>query len=543
MGIENKSDCHVLVIGSGGAGIRAAIDASSSGETIIVSKTITGKGGCTVMAEGGYNAVLTSTDSISMHYEDTMKGGAFLNDPALVEVLVREAPDRIHDLFAWGAVFDLTSDNKIAQRPFGGQCFPRTCYSGDHTGHEIIMTLLEKLRSSSVEILDELLIIDLLKDGNTISGAITCDRDGELGIITADAVILATGGAGQVYDITTNSSAGTGDGYALGYRAGAELIDMEQVQFHPTGAVYPDATRGRLITEAIRGEGGLLFNGMGERFMEKYDPIHKELSTRDVVARAIATEVLEGRGTVHGGVWLDVTHLSSEQIETRLPVMLEQSLKFGTDIRTQPMEVAPTAHHFMGGLRITPDTHTTLPHLFAAGEVTGGVHGANRLGGNALAETQVFGCRAGRAAAMVKHSSMHAIDLVQIQSAEERIAQLYEGISSPAEIRHLMKRIMWNNVGIFRNKLDLMVAERDIAKLRSVPLCISSSREISDALITENMLLVASLVIDGALLRRESRGAHTRTDIKIPWAHNTSPFAHTFFSKAKSGIEILEGRL
>lgn len=543
MGIENRSDCHVLVIGSGGAGIRAAVDASAAGDTIIVSKTITGKGGCTVMAEGGYNAVLKAADTIATHYEDTMKGGAYLNDPALVEVLAREAPDRIRDLFAWGAVFDLTCDNEIAQRPFGGQRHPRTCYAGDHTGHEMVMTLLEKLRGSPVTIRDELTVLDLLKNGSTVSGAITCDREGELGIITADAVILATGGAGQIYDTTTNSTAGTGDGYALGYRAGAELIDMEQVQFHPTGAVYPYDTRGRLITEAVRGEGGILRNANGERFMEKYDPARMELSTRDIVARAIATEVLEGRGTGHGGVWLDVTHLPADRIETRLPVMLDQFLKFGTDIRTQPMEVAPTAHHFMGGLRITPDAQTTLPHLFAAGEVTGGVHGANRLGGNALADTQVFGRRAGLSAGAVPPAAKRTPDPDQITAAEERIEQLYKGTAASADIRRSMKQLMWNNAGIYRNELDLKVAERDIAKLRATPLGITSPREIADAIITQNMLLVASLVIDGALLRRESRGAHTRTDIKTPWTSETSPFGHTFFSKGRSGIEILEGRL
>ncbi len=543
MGMENRSDCHVLVIGSGGAGIRAAVDASAAGETIIVSKTITGKGGCTVMAEGGFNAVLKSADAVATHYEDTMKGGAYLNDPALVEVLAREAPDRIRDLFTWGAVFDLTCDNEIAQRPFGGQQFPRTCYAGDHTGHELVMTLLEKLRGSPVSIRDELTVIDLLKDGDTVSGAIICDREGELGIITADAVVLATGGAGQVYDTTTNSTAGTGDGYALGYRAGAELIDMEQVQFHPTGAVYPYDTRGRLITEAVRGEGGVLRNAKGERFMEKYDPARMELSTRDVVARAIATEVLEGRGTEHGGVWLDVTHLPKEQIETRLPVMLAQFLQFGTDIREQPMEVAPTAHHFMGGLRITPDAHTTVSHLFAAGEVTGGVHGGNRLGGNALADTQVFGRRAGISAGAVQHAAKRTPDAEQITAAEKRIAKLYEGAAASANVRRSMKLLMWNNVGIYRNELDLKVAAREIAKLRATPLGISSPREIADAIITENMLLVASLVIDGALLRRESRGAHTRTDIKTPWTNETSPLGHTFFSTGRSGIEVLEEKL
>lgn len=542
MGIENRSDTHVLVIGSGGAGIRAAVDAAASGETIIVSKTITGKGGCTVMAEGGFNAVLKSADSIATHYEDTMKGGAFLNDPALVEVLVREAPDRIRDLFTWGAVFDLTCDDEVAQRPFGGQQFPRTCYAGDHTGHEMVMTLLEKLRGSPVEIRDELTILDLLKDGDAVYGAVTCDREGELGVITADAVVLATGGAGQVYDTTTNSTAGTGDGYALGYRAGAELIDMEQVQFHPTGAVYPYDTRGRLITEAVRGEGGVLKNSRGDRFMKTYDPVRMELSTRDVVSRAIATEVLEGRGTEHGGVWLDVTHLPRDQIETRLPLMVEQFQKFGVDIRDQPMEVAPTAHHFMGGLRITQNAETTVPHLFAAGEVTGGVHGGNRLGGNALADTQVFGRRAGITAGAVRHTARR-IDNDQIAAVEEKIANLYTGSVSSAAARKKMKQIMWNNVGIYRNELDLKTAERDIAQLRATPLMISSPREIADAVVTENMLLTASLVIDGALLRRESRGAHTRTDVTPSWTVETSPLGHTFFSPGRSGIEVLEGRL
>ncbi|MDD2470398.1 MAG: fumarate reductase subunit A [Methanocorpusculum sp.] len=542
MGIENTSDCHVLVIGSGGAGIRAAVEAENFGETIIVSKTITGKGGCTVMAEGGINAVLKDTDSIQAHFEDTMSGGAYLNDEDLVRTLTSEVPDRIRDLFTWGAVFDLAKDNCIAQRPFGGQRCARTCYAGDHTGHEIVMTLLEKLRSSSVTIENEVTVLDLLSDGEKVNGAITCDREGNLGLITADAVVLATGGAGQVYDTTTNSTAGTGDGYALGYRAGAQLIDMEQVQFHPTGAVTPYDSRGRLITEAVRGEGGVLKNALGERFMQKYDPKRMELSTRDVVSRSIATEVLEGRGTEHGGVWLDVSHLPREQIESRLPIMLNQFLQFGVDIRTQPMEVAPTAHHFMGGLKITPDTLTTVPHLFAAGEVAGGVHGGNRLGGNALAETQVFGRRAGLSAGKCKRTARN-IDDKQIKAAEDKLNSFYKGSTKTADVRQSMKMIMWNNVGIYRNELDLRVAERGIEKLQNTPLKISSSRELSDAVITENMLLVAKLVIEGALLRRESRGAHTRTDVKQTWTNADSPFGHTFFVKGKSGIEILENRL
>ena len=542
MGIENKLDCHVLVIGSGGAGIRAAVEAERFGETIIVSKTITGKGGCTVMAEGGYNAVLNDEDSVQTHFEDTLKGGAFLNDEALVEILASEASARIRDLFSWGAIFDLAKDDTIAQRPFGGQRCARTCFAGDHTGHELVMTLLEKLRGSSVRIENEVTVLDLLKDDDRVNGAITCDREGNLGVITADSVVLATGGAGQIYDTTTNSTAGTGDGYALGYRAGAQLIDMEQVQFHPTGAVTPYDSRGRLITEAVRGEGGILKNAIGERFMTKYDPARMELSTRDVVARGIATEVLEGRGTDHGGVWLDVSHLPREHIETRLPIMLNQFLQFGVDIRNEPMEVAPTAHHFMGGLKITPEAKTTVPHLYAAGEVTGGIHGGNRLGGNALTDTQVFGRRAGISAGKTDRTSRR-IDADQIKAAEDKLASYYQGSKKSADVRRLMKTIMWNNVGIYRNELDLRVAMREIQKLQNIPLKIESPRELPDAVITENMLLVAQLVIEGAMLRRESRGAHTRTDIKQTWTNETSPFGHTFFVKGKSGIEILEGKL
>ena len=542
MGWENRSDCHVLVIGSGGAGIRAAVEAEKYGTVTIISKTITGKGGCTVMAEGGYNAVLSDTDAASVHFEDTVKGGAYLNDEALVEALVSEAPARIRELFNWGAVFDLTSENTIAQRPFGGQRHPRTCYAGDHTGHEMVMTLLERLRGSNVEIRDETTVLELLKDGDRVIGAVTADRNGELGVITADAVILTTGGAGQLYDVTTNSTAGTGDGYALGFNAGAKLIDMEQVQFHPTGAVYPADSRGRLITEAVRGEGGILKNAAGERFMERYDPARMELSTRDVVARAIATEVLEGRGTALGGVYLDVTHLPAEQIERRLPVMLQQFLQFGTDIRTQPMEVAPTAHHFMGGLAITKNAETTVPHLFAAGEVTGGVHGANRLGGNALADTQVFGKRAGMSAGKCAVSAK-SVNQKALDAVEEKVSRLFDGDTMVSSVRSTLKKLMWNNVGIYRNELDLKVAEREVKKLQEKRLKITSPQEIAGAYITENMLTVAGLVISGALLRRESRGAHTRTDIRQKWTAETSPFGHTWFCQDKAGIDIVEANL
>ncbi|MDI9633429.1 MAG: fumarate reductase subunit A [Methanolinea sp.] len=529
-------DCHVLVIGSGGAGVRAAIEASGYGETILVSKTIAGKGGCTPMAEGGYNAVLREVDSCETHYEDTMRGGAYLNDPELVRILVEEAPARIRDLLAWGAVFDVTDCCEVAQRPFGGQSFPRTCYAGDRTGHEMMMTLLERLASTDVAVENEVAALDLVRDGDRVAGAVCLDEHGELVAIRADATVLATGGGTQVYDISTNSASGTGDGFAMGYRAGAELIDMEMVQFHPTGAVYPYDARGRLITEAVRGEGGILKNALGERFMARYDPEKMELSTRDVVARAIATEILEGRGTPRGGVYLDVTHLPRRQIEEKLPVMLEQFLKFGVDIREEPMEVAPTAHHVMGGLRIAPDAGTTLPGLYACGEVTGGVHGANRLGGNALADTQVFGKRAGESAGKSPRRDIR-VPTEAIAAVEEKLHAFYEGEVLPATVVRSLKAAMWEGAGIFRTEKGLQQALGVIEHLSSLRLLAKSPGNLAECWTARNMLLSATLIVRGALLRKESRGAHVRRDIVQTWDARTSPYGHTYQSLARSGIE------
>jgi fumarate reductase (CoM/CoB) subunit A len=529
-------DCHVLVIGSGGAGVRAAIEASQYGETVLISKTIIGKGGCTTMAEGGYNAVLREQDSCVLHFEDTLKGGAFLNDPELVHILVKEAPLRMDDLITWGAVFDFTKNDEIAQRPFGGQRFPRTCYAGDRTGHEMMITLVERLDSSDVISLQEFTILDLLKEGELVIGALALDEKGNLILLKADSTILATGGTAKVYDISTNSSSGTGDGFAIGYRAGAELIDMEMIQFHPTGAVFPYDTRGRLVTEAVRGEGGILINSLGERFMKQYDPKRMELSTRDVVSRAIATEIQAGRGTKNGGVYLDVTHLSAEQIETRLPVMLEQFLKFGVDIRNQPMEVAPTAHHIMGGLRITAECRTTIPGLFACGEVAGGIHGANRLGGNALADTQVFGKRAGEFAGK-SEKRIKKVNNDQINRKQEDLDAFMKGIVNPAEIRTHLQLAMWKGAGIFRNASDLTRTLETINTLSLALLKADSARNFAECCTIRNMCLTSSLICRSALIRTESRGAHVRVD--VPQRHDArrSPFHHTFISSSRKGIE------
>ncbi len=532
-------DCHVLVIGSGGAGVRAAIEAAQYGGVVLVSKTLLGKGGCTTMAEGGFNAVMRDEDSCGIHFEDTMKGGAYLNDPELVDILVKEAPLRMGDLVRWGAVFDFTDSDEVAQRPFGGQRFPRTCYAGDRTGHEMMTTLVERLDSTDVSILQEYTVIDLLMDSSRVTGAMALSEKGDLVLLKADSTILATGGGTKVYDVSTNSSSGTGDGFAIGYRAGAELIDMEMIQFHPTGAVFPYDARGRLVTEAVRGEGGVLLNNNGERFMTNYDPQRMELSTRDVVARAIATEIREGRGTRHGGVYLNVTHLPREQIETRLPVMLEQFLKFGVDIRVTPMEVAPTAHHVMGGLRITSECRTTLPGLFACGEVAGGVHGANRLGGNSLADTQVFGRRAGEAAGKAEQQE-RKVNEAQVNRQLERLNRFMNGTKNPAHVRMLLQQAMWDGANIFRNAADLKKTLAAVHVLADKPLRAETARNLAECCVVENMCLTASLICRCALLREESRGAHVRTDIRRPYDPQHSPFGHTFVSKKGQGIEKRE---
>lgn len=527
---------HVLVIGSGGAGVRAAIEASASGTCVLISRTIVGKGGCTIMAEGGYNAVMNEADTIADHYADTMKGGAFLNDQDLVHVLTEEAPARVQDLISWGAVFDVTDSCTICQRPFGGQCFPRTCYAGDRTGHEMMTTLMERLAGTDVQVYHEIAAFDLLVSEGRVIGALALDRKGKLYTFLADATVLATGGGTRVYDISTNSMSGTGDGYAMGWRAGAELIDMEQIQFHPTGAVYPWDARGRLVTEAVRGEGGVLKNSLGERFMSRYDSDRMELSTRDVVARACATEIMEGRGTPHGGVLLDVSHLPASEIEERLPVMLEQFLKYGVDIRTEPMEVGPTAHHIMGGMRIDPFCQTTLPGLYACGEVAGGVHGANRLGGNALAETQVFGMRAGSSAGAAPVCDIHP-GIEQISTATSMLEGFLSGDVLPDTVKRDLQRIMWNGAGIFRSRDALEETKVALDALSRKKLKAVEPSGFTDCCTTRNMIDTARLIVTAALLREESRGAHVRTDITQDWDNQHSPFGHTILTRTGATIE------
>jgi fumarate reductase (CoM/CoB) subunit A len=519
------TEYDVLVVGSGGAGCRAAIEASKYNLNVaIVSKGLSFKSGCTTLAEGGYNAAfgyVDSDDNVEAHFQDTMKGGAYLNDMNLARILVNEAQDRLIELESYGAIFDRQDSGKLNQRPFGGQSFRRTCFQGDRTGHEMMMALKEEVTKQKIETIDEVIVTSLIMDNesNKVIGACGVSlRDSNFLIFKAKSVILASGGAGWLYPVTSNAMQKTGDGYCLAYNVGADLIDMEQIQFHPTGMLYPDSRRGVLVTEAVRGEGGKLFNVNMEQFMKNYDE-RGELATRDVVARAIYNEIREGRGTTNGGVYLDVTHLQPELIEEKLETMLLQFMDVGLDIRKEAMEVAPTAHHMMGGVKIKPSCETTIKNLYAAGEVAGGVHGANRLGGNALAETQVFGKRAGESAANNALNNKFEYNEDAVNEEEKRIQNLFkDGNLYPHEIKKELMDTMWENVAIIRNETGLKLALNKIEKLKmelsdmKVPEGSGFNKNLLDALEIENMLTIASLVAQSALLRRESRGSQYRED-------------------------------
>src|SRR5438309_4306210 len=427
----DKFETHehdVLIIGAGGAGLRAAVEALAHGANVgIVCKSLLGKAH-TVMAEGGIAAAMGNVDKSDdwrTHFRDTMRGGKFLNNWRMAQIHAQESPDRVRELEQWGALFDRTSDGDILQRAFGGHTFKRLCHVGDRTGLEMIRTLQDRGVQMGFDVFMECTIIRLLTDGRRVVGAFGYWREqGRFVVLKAKAVVMATGGIGKAYRVTSNSWEYTGDGMALAYEAGAELQDMEFVQFHPTGMVWPPGVQGILVTEAVRGEGGILRNKLGERFMEKYDPKRMELSTRDVVARSIYTEVKEGRGTEHGGAYLDISQKPAEYVKKKLPSMYHQFKELAdVDITKGPMEVGPTCHYMMGGIRVEAETAaSTVLGLYAAGEAAAGLHGANRLGGNSLSDLLVFGRRAGAAAAeYAKKSAAPRIDDAAIQDAEREM--------------------------------------------------------------------------------------------------------------------------
>jgi succinate dehydrogenase / fumarate reductase flavoprotein subunit len=551
----------VLVVGAGGAGLRAAIAAAEAGANVgLVCKSLLGKAH-TVMAEGGVAAALAHVDERDnwrTHFRDTMVGGKMLNNPRMAELHAQESPDRVRELELWGAVFDRTRDGRILQRPFGGHSHPRLAHVGDRTGLEMIRTLQDRAVAAGIDVYMECTITHLLSGPLGVTGAFGYWRtDGRSVVFPARAVLLATGGIGKAYEVTSNSWEYSGDGHALAYRAGAELIDMEFVQFHPTGMVWPPGVSGLLVTEAVRGEGGILRNSTGERFMWKYLPEDRrheyaatdeeaktwveaqsagqstdarrppELSTRDNVSRAIYTEVREGRGSPHGGVFLDISYLPAEHVRRKLPSMYEQFKELAdVDITTGPMEVGPTTHYMMGGVRVDADTGaSTVAGLFAAGEVAGGMHGANRLGGNSLSDLLVFGQRAGLGAASFAAARDEPyVDPIQVRQAERELDEPFttpDG-ADPYRLREELQDTMQSRVGIFRVEADLDEALERLANIRTraARLCVSGPRAYNPGwnLVFElrNLIDVSEAIIRSARQRTESRGAHSRIDFPDP---------------------------
>jgi succinate dehydrogenase / fumarate reductase, flavoprotein subunit len=548
----------VLVIGAGGAGLRAAIEASSMGARVgLVCKSLLGKAH-TVMAEGGVAAALANVDAQDgweTHFKDTMNGGKLLNNWRMAQLHAQEAPERVKELERWGAVFDRTKDGKILQRAFGGHTWKRLCHVGDRTGLEMIRTLQDRGVHQGFDVHMEFTVSRLFKDGDKISGAFGYFReDGRYMLFKAKAIVLATGGVGKSFTVTSNSWEYSGDGHALAYEAGADLIDMEFVQFHPTGMVWPPGVRGILVTEGVRGEGGILRNSLGERFMYKYLPESTrdgyaandeeavtwvnaaiagtktearrppELSTRDNVARAIYTEVKEGRGSPHGGVFLDISYQDADRVKKKLPSMYHQFKDLAdVDITAGPMEVGPTMHYIMGGVRVEADTAMTrVPGLFAAGECSGGMHGANRLGGNSLSDLVVFGRRAGMGAAeYVKNMSAYpAINPDDIKAAIHEMEEPFERKDgkNPYDVMKELHKTMSTYVGIFREEKDLEIG---IEKLQEIKKSLKDVAAKGSKAYNpgwhmcrdlRNMLICSEAIARSALSRKESRGAHSRLD-------------------------------
>ena len=548
----------VLVIGAGGAGLRAAIEASAAGVSVgLVCKSLLGKAH-TVMAEGGIAAALANVDdrdSWKVHFADTMRGGQYVNNWRMAELHAKEAPDRVRELEAWGAVFDRTKDGRILQRNFGGHKYPRLAHVGDRTGLEMIRTLQDHGVHQGIDVHMERTILILLKQDGRIVGAFGYDRErGRFLVFRAKAIVLATGGIGRAYKITSNSWEYTGDGHALAYRAGAELIDMEFVQFHPTGMVWPPSVCGILVTEGVRGEGGILTNNAGRRFM--FDSVPEnyraqtadneeegwrycqgdknarrppELLTRDHIARCIVREIKEGRGSPHGGVFLDIAWIekklpnAAEHIKKKLPSMYHQFKQLADiDITEQPMEVGPTTHYVMGGIRVDSDTQMSrVLGLFAAGECAAGINGANRLGGNSLSDLLVFGQRAGEFAARFAKENQHgAINNSEIENVVREALRPFEQREgeNPYILQRDLQETMQDNVGIVRTEAEMKSQLEHLRKLweRASQVGVSGNREFNPgwhtALDLKNLLTVSEAVTRAALERKESRGAQFRED-------------------------------
>ncbi len=572
-------DYDVLVIGAGGAGLRAAIEASAAGVSVgLICKSLLGKAH-TVMAEGGIAAALGNVDDRDnwrVHFADTMRGGQYVNQWRMAELHAKEAPDRVRELEAWGAVFDRTKDGRILQRNFGGHRYPRLAHVGDRTGLEMIRTLQDHGIHQGINVHMEHTVLSLLRDGERIAGAFGYERErGRFKIFRAKAVVLATGGLGRAYKITSNSWESTGDGVALAYEAGAELIDMEFVQFHPTGMVWPPSVRGILVTEGVRGEGGILTNKDGRRFMFDEIPDNyktqtadneeegwkycqgdknarrpPELLTRDHVARCIVREIKEGRGSPHGGVYLDIAWIkqkipnSAEHIKRKLPSMYHQFKQLADiDITEQPMEVGPTTHYAMGGIHVHPDTQMSrVPGLFAAGECAAGINGANRLGGNSLSDIVVFGKRAGEyAAKFAKENALGVVDQGEIERVVKEALAPFERSEgeNPYQVQKDLQEMMQDNVGIVRTDAEMQKALGELQKLwqRARTVGVIGHREFNPgwhtAIDLKNLLIVSEAITRAAIERKESRGAQFRDD--YPSKNDKFAKVNTMVSRADDG--------
>jgi succinate dehydrogenase / fumarate reductase flavoprotein subunit len=516
----------VIVIGAGGAGLRAAIEAQTNGANVaVVCKSLLGKAH-TIVAEGGIAAAIGSVDPRDgwrTHFRDTMAGGKYINNWKMALLLAQEAPGEIENLEHWGALFDRTESGGVMQRLFGGHTYKRLVHVGDRTGLELIRTLQDELVARAIPVFMEHTVTMLVRRDGVLAGAVGYER--ETGVTVAweaPVVLVATGGSGRIFSVTSNSWEGTGDGQALAFRAGAELMDMEFIQFHPTGMVWPASVRGILVTESVRGEGGYLTNSRGERFMKRYDPERMELSTRDIVARAIHMEVQEGRGSPHGGAYLSIAHKPAAFIKQKLPSMYSQFRDFAhVDITKSPMEVYPTTHYIMGGIRVDAETAATnVPGLFAVGECASGLHGANRLGGNSLADLLVFGRRAGiAAAAYARGASRLPLDDASIASTEQEMLAPFEGTGeSPFAVQEDLQNLMMENVGVYRTggKLSEAITKIEALQDRARHVRATGSRRYNPswhtALDVGYMTSIAQLIARSALMRKESRGAHTRVD-------------------------------
>ncbi|EKE13634.1 MAG: hypothetical protein ACD_12C00886G0001, partial [uncultured bacterium] len=513
----------ILVIGAGGAGIRAAIEAKKSGlDVFLLGKEVLG---CahTGMAMGGMNAAMVKPATPEFHAQITIEGGYFINNYKMVKVFGEEMPARIHDLESYGVIFDRLDSGEFYTWAGPKQKHPLNVCVGDYTGREMMQGLVDEARKLKIKYTDEFFISKLITVKGQVVGAIGINiRNTETVVFQAKSVILATGGAGRMYKVTTNAMSNTGDGYAMALDVGAELIDMEMVQFHPTGMANTPSTLGVLVTEKTRAHGGILRNIKGERFMSKYYPVEMELAKRDEVSRSIYTEVAAGLGTKNNSVYLHVDHWPKTKILEIIPDVYEQYKNTGVDISREPMEIYPSMHHMMGGVKINEWGETIIPGLYAAGEVAGGVHGANRLGGNSIAEGQVFGRRAGIAAAKFSKKIKYLkLPEEQIETEQKRIFSFINRKTGviPHEVEDKLKQVMWDKVGIFRDEKKLIEAKKAIAKLKIESKKMKTrttlkerNRDLQDCLEIENMLATAESIVDAAILRKESRGAHSRTD-------------------------------